>query len=195
MFDHLELLHTRTYDARAYRDGEMLKVVGRVCDTKPAGLYTTDEHPLPIHEMNVVLDVDLATLVITDVEVVFDVHPHEMCVDIVDHYRKLVGLSVTRGFGRNVRDLFGGPKACTHTTALLQAMAPVVIQSLWSVRAADRRAVGLDPFDHKADEMAESMQSNINTCHVWAEESDHVIAMRAGADPELPLWIRSRKIP
>jgi len=37
-------------------------------------------------------------------------------------------LSIARGFTHKVRGLFGGPRGCTHTTALSQAMAPEAIQ-------------------------------------------------------------------
>ena len=63
-----------------------------------------------------------------------ETHPHAACPRIEDHYQHLIGLSIARGFTHKVRELFGGPRGCTHTTALLQAMAPVAIQSMWSFR-------------------------------------------------------------
>ena len=57
-------------------------------------------------------------------DVVFEAHPHTTCPAIIEHYQGLVGLSIARGFTHQVRELFGGPRGCTHTTALLLAMAP-----------------------------------------------------------------------
>ena len=81
------------------------------------------------------LTIGFPDLVISDVAVEMQTHPHGYCPSIVEHYRKLIGLSIARGFTHKVRDLFGGPKGCAHTTALLQAMAPVAIQSIWSMRS------------------------------------------------------------
>ena len=81
-------------------------------------------------------------MVIEAAEVVFEAHPHTTCVDIVESYQGLVGLSITRGFTHKVRELFGGPRGCTHTTALLLAMGPVATQCTWSMYAAEARREG-----------------------------------------------------
>src|SRR5262249_21664372 len=80
------------------------------------------------------LTVDPTTQVITAADVAMQTHPHTTCPRIVDHYDKLVGLSIGRGYISKVRELFGGPRGCTHVTALLLAMGPVLAQSFWSLR-------------------------------------------------------------
>lgn len=191
-FGDLPLLHTRSYDTSVYRDDDHMVVVGSVRDVKPPGMYIEDDvEPLEIHNMRVVLRVAIDTLTVTDAQVEFLTHPNAECPAITGHYRKLIGLSVARGFNRKVRDLFGGPKACTHTTALLQAMAPVVIQAMWSVRIDDRRRSGADPFA-SGDGDAAHFEINLNTCHVWAEGGDVIERARAGQMPEVPIWIQRR---
>lgn len=192
--EELPLLHTRNYETRVYRDGDSLKVVGSVQDVKPPGVYIADDpEPLEVHHMSIVLMVAIDTLMINDARVEFRSHPNDQCPSITEHYRQLIGLSVARGFSRKVRELFGGPRACTHTTALLLAMAPVVIQSMWSVRMRDARAQGSDPFDpaSRTDGLPH-WELNLNTCHVWAEGSELIERARAGQAPEVPLWIRRR---
>ncbi|MEM7095057.1 MAG: DUF2889 domain-containing protein [Actinomycetota bacterium] len=192
--DELELLHTRTYDTTMYRlaDG-CVRAVGMVRDVKPAGMYIPeDPEPLTIHDMEVVLDVDPSTMTITSADVVFSAHPNDTCPSIVDHYGKLVGLSVARGFNRKVRELFGGPRGCTHTTALLQAMGPVVVQSMWSLRTIERRERGLRPFQSDPDNPGGDAIANLNTCHVWAEDGEVVADIRAGQQRGVPVWIRRR---
>jgi hypothetical protein len=194
-FEGLPLLHTRNYDTEVYLDGQTLKVVGSIRDFKPAGVYIDgDPEPLGIHHMTVVLDVALETLRITDVDVTFTIHPHTTCPAIVDHYDKLIGLSVSRGFNRQVRELFGGPRGCTHTTALLQAMGPVVIQSLWSVRVMQKRAAGAAPFAREPGDTNQAVLGNLNTCHIWAEDGEHVAQVRAGNWHEAPVWITKRLV-
>lgn len=192
-FDGLPLLHTRNYDTEVYLDDATLKVVGSVRYVKPPGIYVKDDpNPLPIHHMTVVLSVSVDTLTITDVEVEFEVHPNTTCPSIIDHYRELIGVSVTRGFNRKVRELFGGPRGCTHTTALLQAMGPVVVQSMWSMRVLTMRASGAMEGDGPDRNPEHVLAANLNTCHVWHEDGDHIARLRAGEPMEAPVWIHNR---
>lgn len=191
----MTLLHTRNYDVEVHHVDDNLRLVGTVRDEKPPGLYIADDpDPLTIHHMRVELVARVADLVIVDAKVIFEVHPHRTCPAIVDHYRKLIGMSIARGFNRKVRELFGGPRACTHTTALLQAMVPAATQALWSLRIGARRADGDEPFEWNPERVNEMVQGNLNTCHVWAEDGDHVAALRDGAEPEQPLWIAERAV-
>lgn len=193
-FDDLTLLHSRDYDVRTYKvSDDRIKVVGTVHDVKPAGVYIVDDpEPLGIHHMQVVLDVDVTTLTIVDTRVTFSINPHATCPSIADHYTKLIGLSVTRGFSAKVRELFGGPRGCTHTTALLLAMGPVVTQSLWSLRVVTKREHGLEPFEQEDGDREKSLLGNLNTCHIWAEEGDLVADVRAGKAHDVPVWIERR---
>ncbi len=158
----LDVLHDREYRVRAFRlSAERLLIRGAVRDQKPPNLYIADDdQPLTIHHMQIDLEVAFPSLEIVAAAVRFETHPHGGCPSIIDHYGGLVGLSIARGFTHKVRELFGGPRGCTHTTALLQAMAPVAVQCFWSMDAADantttepdagrarsaQRAVGVEP--------------------------------------------------
>ena len=79
--------------------------------------------------MQLELWMTLPKLGINSAQVVFETHPNPKCPIIANDYEKLVGLSIRRGFRREIRNLFGGPNGCAHTNALLQAMAPAVVQS------------------------------------------------------------------
>lgn len=189
-----ELIHERSYVVRAYRNGsDKLTLRGGVRDQKPPGLYIVDDpEPLTIHHMIVDLTVAIPSLEIVEATVVLEVHPHPECPRIEDHYSKLVGLSIARGFTNKIRELFGGPRGCTHTTALLQAMAPVAIQSIWSLNMGQARSEdGATPFSIDAAREA-ALMANTNTCHVWADDSAHVAGLRAGESMGVPLWISRR---
>lgn len=194
--DDLELIHTRNYETRVYyvSDTELL-VRGAVRDTKPPGLYISDDSgTLDIHEMHVELRVSIPDLTIRDVNVLFETHPAARCPHITGHYDNLVGLSIARGFTHKVRELFGGPRGCTHTTALLQAMAPAVVQSMWSVNFRNARrqpaaAENTPPAEANRERM---FAGNLNTCHVWAEDGEHVASLRRGEMPPPPLPVTKR---
>jgi hypothetical protein len=196
--DELEVLHDREYRVRAYRKtADLILIRGAVRDQKPPGLYLEiDPDPLTIHHMQVEIDVELPSMEIKRAEVVFESHPNETCPDIVPHYDKLVGLSIARGFTHRVRELFGGPRGCTHTTALLQAMAPVAIQCIWSMRASNARQAaaqsGSATMRPTAEQLRASWQMNLNTCHVWAEDSEWVAEIEAGVPMPAPVFIRGR---
>jgi len=186
--ESLDVLHDREYRVRAFKAGDdELLIRGAVRDQKPPGLYVPDDpDPLTIHHMQVDLRVAFPSPEIVGADVVFESHPHDSCPRIVDHYHHLVGLSITRGFTHRVRELFGGPRGCTHTTALLQAMAPVAVQCFWSMRPPTER-VELDANQREA-----MWRMNIGSCHVWAPDGEYVAAFEGGKEPELPVFLRRR---
>lgn len=194
----LPLLHDRTYSVRAYRQSDTeLRLRGQVKDQKPPGVYVeTDPDPLTVHHMVVDLVIAFPRLEIVEAEVVMEVHPHDRCPTIGDHYEKLVGLSIARGYTHKVRELFGGPRGCTHTTALLQAMAPVAVQSIWSMRATGGdggtpvpEPLPTNPTD---EQIRERFAHNLNSCHVWAEDGETIAAIKRGDELDPPLWIHER---
>jgi hypothetical protein len=194
--DGLEILHDREYRVRAYRlADDRILIQGGVRDQKPPGLYMPDDpEPLTIHHMQVSIEVSFPELEITDVTVHFEAHPTTTCPSIVEHYGNLVGLSIGRGFTHRIRELFGGPRGCTHTTALLQAMAPVAMQCFWSMRAATAKLNGepnpLVDRDRMKDD--QGWTRIIGTCHVWDPDGPAVAARLSGHPEEAPLFLRGR---
>src|SRR4051812_14235560 len=143
----LEVLHDREYRVRAFRKDPNILIRGAVRDQKPPNLYLAeDPEPLTIHHMQVDLEVAFPSLEIVGAHVHFEMHPNTTCPSITEHYDKLIGLSIARGFSHKVRELFAGPRGCSHTTALLLAMAPVAVQCFWSMSASDakRRALAAE---------------------------------------------------
>jgi hypothetical protein len=93
-----------------------------------------------------------------------------------------------------VKELFAGPRGCTHITALLSAMAPVAVQTQWSMRmyeASQGVASGDIPFE--SDELRKRrFDGTINTCHVWDEDGRLVDLVRSGAEIETPVAVSIR---
>ncbi len=197
--DALEALHDREYRVRAFRKrDDLILIRGAVRDQKPPGSYIEiDPDPLTIHHMQIDLEVAFPSMEIVAAGVAIETHPHDECPRITDHYDKLVGLSIARGFTHRVRELFGGPRGCTHTTALLQAMGPVAIQCTWSMRSslARRDVDGAVDLTTATPEQRRMMwQSNLNTCHIWAEDGDQVAHLEAGGAMEPPVWAVERMV-
>ena len=193
--DGMELIHSRDYEVKVYRAApDELLVRGAVSDRKPPGLYVLDDpSELEVHQMHVELRVHYPTLEIKAARVVFETHPHSKCPLIAADYEKLVGLSVARGFLRKTKDLFGGPNGCTHTNALIQAMAPAIVQSTWSIRIEDQRKAGQRRSELSVEERERRVRSNLNTCHVWDESGERVAKYLSGElDGETMLPIEKR---
>ncbi len=186
------LLHHRSYDVRAYRlAADRLMLRGIVHDQKPPGIYFADDpDPLSVHHMVVDLTLVFPTLEIVAADVTMNVTPHTNCSRIEPDYQQLVGLSIARGFSRHVKNLFGGPSGCTHVGALLQAMAPVAIQSMWSMTGGSRASSDAGTDDDEGRKRA--MAFNLNTCHIWAEDGEQVLSLRRGESLEVPVWAVDR---
>ena len=192
-----DLIHHRTYDVLAYRRAsDRLALRGIVHDQKPPGIYFEgDPEPLSVHHMVVDLVLDFPSLEIVEADVTMNVTPHMSCNAIEPSYQQLVGLSIARGFSRQVKDLFGRSSGCTHLGALLQAMAPVAIQSMWSMNSMGPRAQ-VQSSDRDAAVLARerAMAFNLNTCHIWDEDGEAVAAIRRGEELEVPVWASERLV-
>ena len=183
-------MHTRTYTVRAYYEGPgLMRLRGAILDEKPPGLFfSEDTEPLPIHEMVVDLVLAVPSLTITGVEVLMEVTPHLHCTTIEASYDQLIGLSITRGFNRQLTERFGGPSGCTHIGALLRAMAPVAVQSMWSMRQIDPENAPVTVQADDPEARRKAMAFNLNSCHVWAEDTELAQTALRGESIGIPVW-------
>ena len=190
------LIHTRQYQVHAFRMSDTKFLLrGVVVDEKPAGLYIEDDpDPIWMHHMIVDLEIVYPTFLIEKASVEFKNHPHLGCTNITDHYKKLEGMSIARGFNAKVRELFGSSRGCTHIGALLAAMAPVAIQTGWSMRVSsvvDINDSSKSPEDFQ-EQRIKQFASTINTCHIWDEHGEMVSKVRRGEEIEMPLPVVRR---
>ena len=190
-----ELLHERNYVVRSYhvRD-DLLVLRGAVADDKPPHLYLADDpEGMRLHHMTVDLYVQRPSMEIIDVKVKIRSYPNEQCPSVEGNYKKLIGLNISRGFSKAVRELFGGPNGCSHTTALLIAMAPVNVQSIFSARYRDMRHAERNNIPVKIGDVRQNLAVlNVNTCHIWAEGGEVVENAREGNLVAAPLPVRLR---
>ncbi|MFK7918842.1 MAG: DUF2889 domain-containing protein [Ilumatobacter sp.] len=190
------LLHDREYRIRAFRlSAERVLLQGAVRDQKPPGLYLRgDPDPLTVHHMQLSVEIAFPSLELVDVTTHFESHPADDCPTITAKYDELIGLSIGRGFTKKVAALFGGPRGCTHVTALLYAMAPVAMQCFWSMRAAGAALEGKESPLFAADgaQQDDMWRAVVNTCHIWDENGPTVAARNAGAPHTIPVFLRSR---
>ena len=185
-------LHRRLYDCEAFEEGpDRMRVVGRLTATKPLGLGLADGEPMVLHDMPIELVVEMPSFTIVDVEATMHVRPYETCPAVLADYRQLIGRSVTRGYSRVVRELFGGASGCSHLGALLQALGPVAVQASWGLMTLhEPPGATLNTVDES--ERLRRLQMNANTCHVWAEGGEHYKRVQIGDTTGRPEWMQDR---
>jgi hypothetical protein len=169
-----ELLHTRRVELRGYKrhDG-LYDIEGHLVDTKT---YDRVSHGVtrpagdPIHEMSLCLTVSTAFLIV-DARAESTVIPYVgFCEHIAPAYRKLVGMTITAGFMREARQLFGGTNGCSHLTELIGAVATAAFQTMSEeINASNDR----QPFQ-------------LDGCHALRTEGDAVRMF-------YPEWYRGRR--
>lgn len=192
------VLHTRTYDVKAVVvDDAHFRLIGRIHDVKPDGLWgVEDSVAMSVHDMTLEMVVRVHDLTITDAVAAMNTHPHMQCKTIVPAYEQLIGLSIARGFTQKVKELFGGPRACTHIGALINAMAPVAMQCVWAFMQAKQPAVSgseaVSGEDARREHMTVAAARNRNTCHVWADAGPMLALLSSGGDLPAPLWAIER---
>ena len=189
------VLHDREYRVQSFllENGNLL-IQGAVRDQKPPGLYIPDDpEPLVMHHMQVGLEIELPDRVIVAVHTDLRTYPHQTCPSIETHYDNLIGLSIARGFTHKIRELFGGPRGCSHTTALLQAMAPIAMQSGKSIECIEAERAG-EPNPIIVRPPSESWKYLTNTCHVWAEDGPRKEAVERGGVQTIPVDVRLREL-
>lgn len=130
-----EELHFRRIDMRGYRRSDgLFEVEGRVTDRKPhdftpfsGGRKVAAQEP--IHDMGVRLVYD-EHLRVHDVDTFTNAAPYAQCPEGGRALKSLVGLRMTSGWTREVRNHLGGARSCTHLMELLIPMATTAFQSL-----------------------------------------------------------------
>ena len=140
-----EELHLRRIEMRGYRrpDG-LFEVDGRVNDCKPYDFNTPSEsRSVPagdfIHDMWVRLVFD-ENLLVHDVLAVSDSTPYPICREAGATLKKMIGVSIARGWSRAVKERLGGVASCTHLMELLIPLATAAYQSIAPLRWAREKA-------------------------------------------------------
>jgi hypothetical protein len=133
-----------------------LRIHGVLEDRRPRNMPDWIQHDGDvIHHMEVTLTVGWPELVITAIEGTMRTFPHPgVCPDALPPLQSLVGIEVGRGFTRAVNERIGRERGCTHVTALILAMGPVVRQGAGAAFGFAKPGSGATPWF-------------INSCQAW----------------------------
>lgn len=155
-------LHRRSIEYEAFDGGDTLEVVGTLVDRRP---WAGDGRSIDtVHDMELRVRVRVSDMTITEASAEMRTFPHVECPAIIGAFAGMVGLSVARGYTREIQRRFGGPRGCTHLEHLARSLGPVVIQSVTSRRA--RSVVAGEAVDLMSDDGSPWAR---DSCHIWAE--------------------------
>jgi hypothetical protein len=164
-------VHRRSIIMDSYPlDDEHVTVAGRLTDVEPWG---GPGHEV-IHDMTLTVTVRLTDLVIISAEAGMGSFPHAECPLIAPAFARLEGLSVRRGFTKELRQRLGGVSGCAHLGELARAMGPAVVRTV----AASRHKQATE-----GETGAGPAPLPLGTCHVWAADGPGVRKIEAGWVP------------
>ena len=161
-----KLIHTRTITCTGYdRADGAWDVDGWLIDAKAHGFDSPERGHIPpgepIHSMGLRLAVT-PDMKIKDALAVQDYSPYRICPAITPSFRNLKGLSLTRGFKKSVRDLFGGVKGCVHLVDILGPIATTLFQT-----SIKRRLQKLEDAKARGQNIKPAV---LDTCHAWSSD-------------------------
>lgn len=159
-----KLVHTRVIDCRGYeREDGLFDIEGRLTDTKAfhwirreskVGLPAGE----PVHDMWIRITVDL-DMKIRDAIAVTDASPYRTCGNITPNFSVLKGVTIQRGWTKDLRSKIGGSAGCTHLWELLGRVATVALQSTVTARDTQKPlGPGQVPYQ-------------FNSCHMYTADS------------------------
>ena len=155
-------LQVRTIRMEAVESGDdEILVTGSLLDERPRGgpKWFGVAGPRVVHDMRVALRIRCPELMITAADAAMETHPYTICPEALPPLQQLVGVSVAQGFTRAVNERLGRQQGCSHLTALIQAMGPVI-----------RQAAGVAFRDRNTEAvMGGGDRWFVNTCRSWRE--------------------------
>jgi hypothetical protein len=160
-------LYRRCIDVESTQVGaDCIRVTGRLRDTVP------EEGGVFVHDMGLSLLVRLSDLVVVEVEADMSAFPHTECPLITPSFDALVGVSIRKGFSKELNQRLGGPSGCSHLKEIARAIAPVVLQSMMTRRLPAQRS-----------DLSVPARPPAGSCHIWREDGVAVRKLEAGWVP------------
>jgi hypothetical protein len=138
-----KLLHIRRVECFGYeREDGLWDIEGHLTDIKTYSFPNQDRAGEiragePLHEMWIRLTLDMNFL-IHDAEAGTDWSPFNICPQIANRYKKLIGVHIGPGWNRKLKELFGSINGCTHLTELLGPVATTALQTMHPRRRGEK---------------------------------------------------------
>lgn len=176
--------HSRIIDIKTRRySSDKIEVRACLKDTRPTGRLWFKPEAI-IHHMVVRLIIN-SKLVIEKAEFSTLKAPYLECSSHAVSPEKLVGISLQKGFTKNVMDIYGGVQGCSHILTILTNLAPAVRQGFVFTLKFPEEERNMTP-----DSLVATVQSMaatiVDTCQVWRANSAVQQEIKAGILRDLP---------
>lgn len=147
------LRHTRAIEVLAYkRDDGLWDLDACITDIKERDVtLSSGVRPggIPLHDLRLRITIDLE-LVIVDAEAASDAVPYPGYCDVIGPaYKKLIGLSLMKGFRAGLKERLSGVLGCTHLTELAQVLPTAAIQAYANDVFRTQDGAGDDLLPHR----------------------------------------------
>jgi hypothetical protein len=160
-------IHTRDIQLSTYPHSDSQVIIhGILKDQRYIRVFdiTGDvKQPGIIHHMDVKLMVSSNPLMIEDAQAKMLHVPMDECKKTLDAIEKLKGIKIQSGFSKNIRNIMGGNKGCTHLCQLIIVMAQEIVHGWMTQKRKDKSPVpkDIDSLDEK--------KFLIDSCRMWTK--------------------------
>lgn len=173
-------IHRRSIDMVTYAlDDDTVLVEGWLRESRHHNIYDITGEEVekgPVHHMAIRLKVGGTPITIINAEAEMVHVPLDFCHENVETIRKIIGLKISVGFQKKVRDLIGGDKGCTHLTNLLIAMSQAVFQGFLAHKQREPR-----PAPRTIEEV-EELDVVLGRCSSWKEDGPKMKNLKAAIE-------------
>ncbi|MDA3787755.1 MAG: DUF2889 domain-containing protein [Desulfobacula sp.] len=161
-------IHTRDIQLATYpHTGSRVFVHGVLKDERYIRIFDVTGaviEPGIIHHIDVKLLIKPGPLTIEDAEAKMIQVPMTECSTTLDTMEKLKGLEIKSGFSKNIRDIMGGKKGCTHLCQLIIVMGQEIVHGWLTHKRKDKIPV---PKDLKS---LDEKNFLIDSCRLWTRQ-------------------------
>lgn len=163
---------SRNISIDAFEEGpDRFVLRGSLTDQRhlPYRQYLSGEirEPGVIHNMEIEVEISIPELRILSAQARMEAVPNEDCREIRDSINKIVGLSISRGFTKKVRDLLGESRGCLHLTNLVLVMGSAAAQALWTFYSSRKERERTRRFKDLDAGLL------LNSCWLWRPEGPY----------------------
>ena len=173
-------VHTRSIVCRGFKRADgLIDIEGRFIDTRAFAYSSEWRGHTPagkaLHHMQVRLTID-DQRVIRELVSAMPSTPHSGCPEVNANFQRIVGLSIAKGFKRELRERLGGIEGCTHVIGLLEAMAASALQTFTTSTYLPR------PDGAPKPKRVWKLDALVDTCYSYRSDGPMLAERRARSE-------------
>lgn len=134
-------IHSRNINCTGYlRDDQLWDIEAILVDTKDYYFETIERGTLtpgePVHHLTVCVTLNDA-FTIRNVHTEMTTTPFQLCKQVPPRMNRIVGITIGKGWIKQVQEVLGGTQGCTHLIEMLKVIATTAYQTIHPYRIKD----------------------------------------------------------